>query len=456
MKLIRDYIAKVKDPKNPTAKLALTSFALIFASAIILGGFLSYYLSRQIQSHNADTISHFVRSYIRKHSNEKDFILKDGGKAPALSGNIKDEFIEMKTIFNLLRIKVFDSTGTVIWSDNEKIIGTKSNDKKFKKALEDNIGYGFTKVDKRDADLIKQAKKIFRLSVPVVFSDTGKIKAVIDLYKAPYNISRDTYIGWLIIWLFIISGGILIHSLFVHAIERSDQQNRILQYELIEYSKELETNMRVVTDIQNVAILGLSKLAEYRDKETGEHLERMSLYSKLLAEELSKWDKYKFYITKNYIDSIYTSSVLHDIGKVGIPDNILLKPGQFDEEEWAIMKRHTIIGGNALSAADKKLGIESFLTIGKDIAYYHHENYDGTGYPFGKKGEEIPLSARIVAFADAFDAMTSKRVYKPAFNFAETKKILMEATGKRYDPDVSKAFLSLEETLIEISEKYKT
>ncbi|MBU1168514.1 MAG: PAS domain S-box protein [Proteobacteria bacterium] len=198
-------------------------------------------------------------------------------------------------------------------------------------------------------------------------------------------------------------------------------------------------------DIQHArasTILGLAKLAEYRDHSTGAHLERIREYSKIIADELSKDPKYRGYITDEYIEAIYQSSILHDIGKVGIPDAILLKPGKLLPEEFEIIKCHTTFGGDALKSVEATVHGKSFLTIGKEIAYHHHEKWDGTGYPKGLKGEEIPLSTRIVSLADVYDALTSKREYKLAYSHEEAARILILEKGRHFDPDVVDAFMA--------------
>jgi PAS domain S-box-containing protein len=191
---------------------------------------------------------------------------------------------------------------------------------------------------------------------------------------------------------------------------------------------------------KNATILGLAKLAESRDDSTGGHLERVREYSKLIARAISRLPKYAHYITPAYIKDIYLSSILHDIGKVSIPDAILLKPGRLDPEEFDIIKRHTLVGGDALAAVDAELKEQSFLTLGKEIAYYHHESWDGKGYPKGLEGEEIPLSARIVALADVYDALTTRRTYKEAYSHSDSAEIIMEERGRKFDPDIADAF----------------
>ncbi len=201
----------------------------------------------------------------------------------------------------------------------------------------------------------------------------------------------------------------------------------------------ISLNQNIITkDIIFSSILALAKLSEARDEDTGEHMERMAKYSRLISKLLYENELYTDIITLEYIDKIYEFSPLHDIGKVGIMDDILLKPGKLTEKEFIEMKRHAQFGGQVLRTADKKLHDKgkSLFAIGIEIAEAHHEKWDGSGYPFGKKGEEIPLSARIVAVADVFDALTSKRPYKEAFSLEDSFRIIEEGKGKHFDPTI--------------------
>jgi len=217
--------------------------------------------------------------------------------------------------------------------------------------------------------------------------------------------------------------------------------------------REILESQRNVQMARTATILGLAKLAEYRDKETGLHLERIRDYTKALAEELAGRPAYKGYITREYIDDIYFSSILHDIGKVGIPDSILLKPAKLTPVEFEEVKRHSVLGGDILKAVESRIKGRSFLTLGREIAYYHHEKWDGTGYPEGLKGEKIPLSARIVALADVYDALTSERPYKEAYTHERARKIIVNERGGHFDPDVVDAFVAREEDFNIIREK---
>lgn len=223
-------------------------------------------------------------------------------------------------------------------------------------------------------------------------------------------------------------------------------------------------------EIQKVSILGFAKISEVRDPDTGDHIIRMSHYSRMLAQEMSKLPEYRNYITRTYCDEIFIAAPLHDIGKVGIRDDILKKRGGLTAEEFEIMKMHTIIGGDLLHELEMKLGWRTFYSLSKEIAYHHHQRYDGTGYPnvlgktkamfvepgIGKplKGKEIPLSARLVAMADVYDALVSRRCYKEPIPHHKARNMIVGESGKHFDPDLVQAFLRIEEDLIRVSREF--
>lgn len=202
---------------------------------------------------------------------------------------------------------------------------------------------------------------------------------------------------------------------------------------------------------QDLLIFSLAQLADYRSKETGNHIRRVQHYTRLLAE-----DMHALYpeLNKANIDLLESMSCLHDIGKVAIPDYILNKPGKLSNLEFSIMKKHTTIGGNLLSDIHNKVGSEQ-LKVATEIVMYHHERYDGTGYPDGRKGEDIPLSAKIVALADVFDALSSARCYKQAFPQEKCRRIIEEEQGGHFAPEVVDSFLRLEDKFWAIRHKFK-
>ncbi|QDU26126.1 Cyclic di-GMP phosphodiesterase response regulator RpfG [Anatilimnocola aggregata] len=204
-------------------------------------------------------------------------------------------------------------------------------------------------------------------------------------------------------------------------------------------------------ETRDVTIFALARLAESRDTDTGEHLERVQKYCGCLARYLYQQGMFQVEIDREFIHLIQQTSPLHDIGKVGIPDAILLKPGRFTPEEFDVMKRHTKIGADTLQAALDKYPGAKFLRMARDIALTHHEKFDGTGYPQGLAGKDIPLCGRIVAVADVYDALTTKRVYKDAFPHEQAVQMIGEQAGRHFDPQIVDAFLVCSEAFREIN-----
>jgi putative two-component system response regulator len=211
-----------------------------------------------------------------------------------------------------------------------------------------------------------------------------------------------------------------------------------------------------VQAVQDTTIMALASLAETRDNDTGMHIKRTQHYVRLMAEYLSKIPKYAGELPPEQIQILFKSAPLHDIGKVGIPDSILLKPGSLSVSEFEIMKTHPALGRNTIEHAEELLVTpSSFLLTAKQIAYSHHEKWDGSGYPEGLAGEAIPLSARMMALADVYDALVNKRVYKPALSHEEATEIIVRGRSCHFDPAMVDAFLDLAEDFKRIAELYK-
>jgi putative two-component system response regulator len=207
----------------------------------------------------------------------------------------------------------------------------------------------------------------------------------------------------------------------------------------------VKKQVKKISKTQMETIFSLAKLAQSRDDETGRHLERVQKYCYALSVELSKTSKFKDVINKNFIKNIVYASPLHDIGKVSIPDSILLKPGKLTPDEYDKMKLHTIYGAETLEDVHKKFGANEFIEMGISIAKYHHERWDGTGYPEKLKDVEIPLAARIMAIADVYDALSTKHVYKEEFSHEKCVKIINDGRGTQFDPDITDAFVIINE-----------
>ncbi len=216
-------------------------------------------------------------------------------------------------------------------------------------------------------------------------------------------------------------------------------QNAYLEAEVAKRTLELSA-------IQDVTVLAMASLAETRDSDTGNHIRRTQHYVKLLAEKLQTHPRFSHFLSEQTIKMLFKSAPLHDIGKVGIPDRILLKPGKFTPEEFEIMKTHTTLGRDAIQHAEDQLSIQvGFLSLAKEIALYHQEKWDGSGYPTGIRGDDIPISARLMAVADVYDALISRRVYKEAMSHEKAVSIIREGSGSHFDADIVDAFLAVQD-----------
>ena len=237
----------------------------------------------------------------------------------------------------------------------------------------------------------------------------------------------------------------------VEARVKTQLRVRHLQMELEDYNRELEN--RVAAQVKEIAagqfatIFALSKLAESRDDDTGQHLERVRTFCKLLADRLGQAKELLGQIAPGFVDTIYYASPLHDIGKVAIPDRILLKPGKLTKDEFETMKTHTTLGAKTLEAVAWEHPGNAFIEMGIQIARSHHERWDGNGYPDGLQGEQIPLPARIMAVADVYDALRSQRCYKPPFPHEKSSAIIISDSGSHFDPAVVEVFTELQEQL---------
>jgi putative two-component system response regulator len=225
-------------------------------------------------------------------------------------------------------------------------------------------------------------------------------------------------------------------------------KNAYLETEVGKRTKEVQV-------VQDVTIMAMASLAETRDNETGNHIRRTQNYVRALAAQLRKRPELAARLDDGMVEMLYKSAPLHDIGKVGIPDAILLKPGKLTPEEFEVMKTHTTLGRDAIAAAEKLIDAPStFLRLAREIAHFHQEKWDGSGYPEGLAGEAIPFSARLMAIADVYDALISRRVYKAPFPHAKAVAIIGEGRGKHFDPAMVDDFLLVQEEFHAIAERF--
>lgn len=400
-------------------------------------------------------------------------------------------------------IRVYDLYDNVLSSNNKTEIGKTLKNEHVKKVIKENrLQYFHSDFKKKKFEAAAPIKGIAYSQinkndiVAVIFveANTSSFEGVLlknhDLFLKKYIVSGTLLLlGILILLIYIIflpitklsnavnevSNGDykheIIHNLneefgyliqnfnfMIKKINIRDMELKEVKYKLEEQNEVLEQKVdertKEVKLTQEVTIKSLAVLAETRDNETGMHIYRTKNYVRILAEFLKDHPKFSNQLSKTAIELIVDSAQLHDIGKVGIPDNILMKAGKLTKKEYEEMKKHTTYGRDAILKAEKVMGTNSFLHFAKEIAYSHHEKWDGSGYPKGLVGEEIPISARLMAIADVYDALMSKRHYKKAFTHEHTMKIILEGNGRtmpeHFDPHVLEAFKKLNHKFEEI------
>ena len=222
----------------------------------------------------------------------------------------------------------------------------------------------------------------------------------------------------------------------------------------VEYLNELHTKTETIAEMQNALIMVLADMVENRDENTGDHVRKTAAYTRIIMDKLLEMNCYVDQLTPQFIYDVEHSAPLHDVGKIQVSDTILNKPGKLTDEEFAIMKTHTTAGAEILDQVIEKVPESGYLTEAKNLAEFHHEKWNGKGYPHGLKGEDIPLSARIMAVADVFDALVSERIYKKAFPFEKAMNIIKEDAGTHFDPNVAEAFIQSADRVREVMDYF--
>ncbi len=341
------------------------------------------------------------------------------------------------SIASVTRIKVWNHRTQVVWSDAEAIIGERyPGNREVMRALQGEVVSSYKRQAEPENRLDEQNLPQLEVYIPVR-DRQNEVAGVIELYER-----NDTLIGTIhrtmtTIWLIIAGFSILLYAALFYIFYGSNRFNKRMIDEL--------------NITQDITIYALAYQAELRDNETGRHIDRTTRYVRLLAEELRRHPRYRGYINNDYVQALERSAPLHDIGKVGVPDHILRKPGALTPEEFKQIQEHPVNGAHTLRKASRRLGFTSFLELAIQLAESHHERWDGRGYPYQLSGEDIPLSGRIMAVADVYDALRSKRVYKPAYTHDACVRIIREESGRQFDPEIVQAFLRAEDQFAAIS-----
>ncbi len=327
---------------------------------------------------------------------------------------------------SVFRIKIWNKKGEIIWSDNENIMGQVfPNNTELQKAVSGLPSYNI-KPKKKNENLEElKAGRIFEFYIPV--SLAGNVVGVVEVYEKNNLLTNDLKYSNRIIWI-IVAINILVFYFF-------------RMYIFLYADKRHNETLDRLKQTQEVTIFALAHQAELRDYNTGYHIIRTSKYVQVIGEKLKELQIDKNFLKDYDMHDLENAALLHDIGKVGVSDNILNKPGKLTAEEFEEVKKHCEHGYKTLLIAKEKLGFTTFLDLALDIVRYHHEKWDGSGYPMGLKGNEIPLPARIMALSDVYDALRSERPYKRAFSHEESMEIIINESRKHFDPLIVKIFL---------------
>ncbi len=456
--LLKDAVVHIF--KTPFFKLILFIFLLISAGLFILQKEIILPVFQKMQKASIESEAARTANHLRKVLG----ILQEP-QATALSEDFKKNLLATMENFNLVKIKIFNSTGLVVYSSEPKDIGDVNRYDYFVEEVAK--GRIFSKiVEKNQASLegspvpVSVAEVYVPIHIDGIF--LGAFEIYYDITEQSKNIVRNEYLfelTSLFTWL-------LLTGIFVSLLLRASKANILKvrsEEELTETNLWLERTVvektREIKATQIVSVQALATLAEHYDPDTGKHLERIQLYVSTLLEHLaSSSNSYSQYVKHRpgYIAEIVFASVLHDIGKTAIPVEVLVKPAKLTPEEFEMVKDHTTIAGEALGQANRifkeEFGKDSYLALARDIAMYHHEKWNGQGYPHRLQGPDIPLSARITAIADVYDALTSDRPYKKPWDHERAFDEIVKGSGSQFEPELVEAFKQCGEQFKRISE----
>ena len=424
----------MKTKLNITGNILIYYTAIILLMVIAVSSLMGIVISRYQEKHLLAAHIEFYPELIDVLVDKDPLILEalsDNESSGANSKKIQAAVDGILRIKGVVDAALINSDGEIVAGNNrDQSLKEVESDQQFIKALSGYTDYKYSKND-----------GIYTMKLYIPVKSGGNIKGVVYLSESGSHLTSIVHGSSSTVFLIIVFCGMLLYLLLFYIFYHS-------------YRKQSTINKHL-RQTQDVTIFALGYQAELRDLETGKHIERTSAYVKILADELKKHSKYKSYMTDDYISDLIRSAPLHDIGKVAIPDSILLKPGKLTDEEFLVMQSHAVHGSDILERAEERLSFPSFFKIAIQMSKYHHEKWNGTGYPSGLSGEDIPLSARIMSLADVYDALSMRRPYKEAFSHEKCVKIIAEESGKSFDPELVCVFLDKEKEFEEISIKMK-
>jgi len=422
---------------NVIVQYTVTTFVLILLVTIVLAQTLSGQVAHDVIQSHLKVFPELVKTTLKQHPGTVQWLRSTPGEK--LPQDVEEFFTALLDIPGVFRIKVWNQQGTVIWSDRKELIGKNfAGNPLLDQALKGEVAYGKKSANKQENITEQGARVVLEVYSPVIHD--GQVIGAIELYETDVDLEISLTEARKTVWGVTATAGVSLYLLLFAIYYKAHVRNRRAFLQLIE--------------TQDVTIKALAFQSEMHDMETGNHIESTTSYVRLLAEELRHGERDRRLLSDTFIADLTKSAPLHDIGKVGVPDAVLCKPGRFEPHEYEIMKKHSEYGASILKRAEEKLSFESFLATAIVMAQSHHERWDGKGYPDGLRGEEIPLAARIMAVADNYDALRTQRRYKEAFTHDEAVAIITSESGAAFDPLVVAAFLRITEKVDAVSRQF--
>jgi response regulator RpfG family c-di-GMP phosphodiesterase len=446
--------------RTPFFKRILLIFLLISGALFLIQKEIVFPVFQKMQKASVESeaarTAHHLRNLLHIKNEPAELLLSEA---------LKQDLLENMIEFQLIKVKIFDSAGLTVYSSEAKEIGEINTRDYFHGQVAK--GKIFSKiVEENQTSMEGKTVPVSVAEVYVPILSNGHFQGAFEIYYNIIEQNRNIVRNELIFKIASFSTWFLLTLVFVSLLIRASWANILktkAEEGLTETNHWLERTVaektREIKAIQEVSIQALAILAEHYDPDTGEHLRRIQLYVRFLLEYLSSSaNQYTEYVQHHagYIEAIVFASVLHDVGKTAIPLEILIKPEKLTPEEFEIVKNHTTIAGQALDSANlifrEEFGKDSYLALASDIAIYHHEKWNGEGYPHRLKGTDIPLSARITAIADVYDALTSERPYKKPWSHESAYAEIVKGSGSHFEPELVEAFKHCQEKFKEISE----
>ncbi|MEW6426684.1 MAG: HD domain-containing phosphohydrolase [Thermodesulfobacteriota bacterium] len=426
----------MKFTRNIIFQFTFLTFFVVLGVSLFLGIVLTRRMTADVIARHIEIYPQLMTGLMKSQPAIEDFLRgASPASAPLEAGQAFAGLLNFGTVF---RVKVWAMDGTILWSDKSELIGQAFPDNDdFLYAARTGVHYEVEHPDKEEHIFERQVNIALEIYAPIRVGDRtiGVVELYEDADRLFWTIGRHNSLIWGVVTIAGLSLYLMLFLVFLGAHRRQKTADDRL------------------ARTQQAIISTLAHQAEIRDVETGHHLDRTSAYASLLVEDLRRNSPYAAYLTKEYIVDLVKAAPLHDIGKVGVPDAILCKPGKLTPEEFALMRRHAEDGARVLALARDQIAFRSFLDLAVEIAAHHHERWDGLGYPHGLKGEAIPLAARIMALADVYDALRSQRCYKRAYSHERSRAILLEGRGSQFDPHIVDAFLAREDEFKKISDE---